>query len=51
MTVILLRTSLLSTLQKKLFAHFFDETAHDYVISHVTFYPSKHADHPLLVYH
>ncbi len=51
MTVFPLRSSLSSALWEKLFAYVFDKTADDYVISHVTSYLSKHAEHPPLVGH
>ncbi len=51
MTLLYLRSSFSSTLWEKLFAHLFDKTADDYVISHVIPYLSKHAEHPPLVGH
>ncbi len=46
MTVLPLRLSLSLTFREKLFAHLFDKTADDYVISHVTSYLSKYVEHP-----
>ncbi len=43
MIVLPLRSSLSSTLWEKLFTHFFDKTANDYMIYHVTSYLSKYA--------
>ncbi len=51
MTVLLLRSSLSSLIREKLFAHLSNKTANDYVISHVTSYLSKYAEHSSLVGH
>ncbi len=51
MIVLPLRSSLSSTLWEKLFPYFFDKTADDYVINHMTSYLSKYAKRPPLVGH
>lgn len=46
MSVFLLRLSSSSAFRKMLFIHFFDKTAIDYMISHITSYIFNYVEHP-----